>query len=333
VQAGYIPAIIGADARSLPIASESVQCVATSPPYWGLRSYAGEQDSVWGGSEACSHEWGPAKKIKQSPQRDHARGGAFAKSRGKESARKGMSFEASQGCFCKRCEAWKGSFGMEPTPELYVQHSVEILRQIKLTLRPDGIVFWNVDDTRRNAKLALVPQRLSIALQDDGWFIRSIIPWIKTNPMPESVRNRPTDCWEHILMLTKSRKYFWNAESCREVASSRDAGPDGKRNMRNVWTFSTQPYKGAHFAAFPEEFARRCIELGSRPGDLVLDPFGGSGTTAKVAHELGRRCVLIDRNYSGHDGYERLVRERLSMESAGSRPLRNPNEVLDRRAK
>jgi site-specific DNA-methyltransferase (cytosine-N4-specific) len=223
-----------------------------------------------------------------------------------------MAFEASQGCFCLNCNAWKGSHGLEPTVDLYIEHSVQVLRELKRVLRSDGVVFFNLDDTRRKGTLALVPQRLSIALQDDGWFIRSIIPWVKTNPMPESVRNRPTDAWEHIFVLTKSRKYYWNPEACRETATSRDAGPDGKRNMRNVWTFPTQPYKGAHFAAFPEELARRCIQLGSRPGDLILDPFGGSGTTGKVASELGRRCVLVDRNYRGNGGYECLVRQRLA---------------------
>lgn len=307
----YIPILIQADARGIPLADGSVQSVVTSGPYWGLREYNGAQDGVWGGRPGCEHQWGKAKKIKQAPQRDHRKGGGFASTRGTEAARKGMAFEASQGCFCLNCGAWKGAYGLEPSPELYVAHSIEILREIRRVLKSDGVVFWNLDDSRNKRKgFALVPERLLLAAEADGWFIRSKILWVKPNPMPESVKDRPTDAYEMIYVFAKNRRYYWDADACREQAISKDAGADGKRNMRNVWTMPIEPSTGKHCAPFPEELARRCISLGSKPGDLVLDPFGGSGTTGKVAMELGRRCVLLDINYTGEGGYEQLARQR-----------------------
>jgi hypothetical protein len=129
-----IPTLVRADARRIPLADGSVQCVATSPPYWGLRQYEGAQDGVWGGRPDCEHQWGEEKRIKQAPQRDHAKGGGFASTRGTEAARKGMAFEASQGSFCSVCHAWKGSYGLEPTVELYVEHTIEIMREIRHVL-------------------------------------------------------------------------------------------------------------------------------------------------------------------------------------------------------
>jgi len=305
----HIPTLIGADARRIPLSDGSVQCVVTSPPYFGLRKYDGGQDGIWGGDPDCKHQWGEEKKIKQAPQRDHAKRG-FAQTRGNEAARKGMAFDASQGCLCSMCGAWKGAYGFEPTVELYVAHTIEIMREIRRVLRNDGLLFWNVGDTYRGKNLAAVPQRVAITAIDDGWILRDNIIWAKPNPMPESVKDRMTRSHESVLMLAKSEHYYWNTEACREPATSKDAGADGKRNMRNVWTIPLQPFRGAHFAPFPEELARRCISLASREGDLILDPFGGSGTTGKVAMELGRRSVLLDVNYTGEGGYERVARER-----------------------
>lgn len=307
----HIPILIGGDARHMPLADGTVQCVVTSPPYWGLRKYDGAQDGIWGGKTECNHQWGMEEKIKQSPQRDHKPGGGFAKTRGNETARRGMAFEASQGSFCELCRAWRGAYGLEPTPELYVAHSIEILREIRRVLKRDGVVFWNVDDSRNKKKgFALVPERLLLATEADGWIIRSKIVWHKGNAMPESATDRPTDAYELIYVFAKSKRYYWDGAACREAATSKDAGADGKRNMRNVWKISLQPSSGKHCAPFPEEIASRCISLASRPGDLILDPFGGSGTTGKVAMELGRRSVLLDVNYTGEGGYERVAQER-----------------------
>jgi DNA modification methylase len=305
VQRIHIPTLICADARRIPLADATVQCVVTSPPY----QYDGAQGGVWGGISDCHHQW--ERKIKQTPQRDHARGGGYAKTRGNEAARKGMAFEASQGRFCTACGAWNGCYGFEPAIQLYVEHTIEIMREIRRVLRDDGVLFWNIGDTFREKGLCGVPQRITIAATDDGWILRDNIIWAKPNPMPESVKDRLTRSHEPILMLAKNSQYYWDREACREAATSKDAGADGKRNMRNVWTIPTQPFRGAHFAPFPEEIPRRCISLASKPGDVILDPFGGSGTTGKVAMELERRSILLDLNYTGNGGYETLARQRI----------------------
>jgi DNA modification methylase len=306
----HIPMLLQADARHIPLAEGSVQCAITSPPYWQLRQYDGDQVVVWGGVPDCNHCWGVEKRIKQSPQRDHAKGGGFSSTRGTEAARKGMAFEASNGSLCTVCGAWRGCYGFEPTVQTYVDHTIEIMREIRRVLRDDGLLFWNISDTYRNKGLACVPQRVAIAASDDGWIVRQSIIWAKPNPMPESVRDRLTRSHETILMLAKSEHYYWNQQGAREPATSKDAGADGKRNMRDVWTIPLQPFRGSHFAPFPEQLVRHCISISTKPDDLVLDCFGGSGTTGKVAMELGRRSVLMDINYTGEGGYEVLARQR-----------------------
>ena len=106
-----------------------------------------------------------------------------------------MAFEASLGSTCRLCGAWRGAFGLEPTVEMYVQHTVEILREVRRVLRTDGVCFWNVGDSMREKQLCLIPDRVRIAAQADGWWVRSKIIWVKPNPMPESVRDRPTDAY------------------------------------------------------------------------------------------------------------------------------------------
>jgi DNA modification methylase len=313
--------ILQADARNIPLADESVQCVVTSPPYWGLRKYAGAQDLVWGDA-GCDHVW-VAKRYYTEQTAAAETGEAFSVAGDENAARLKAGRWREYGT-CERCGAWRGAFGLEPTIELYVQHTVEILREIRRVLRKDGVVFWNVGDSYCGATsehknlgsfgkhsciskksqsgipqdgrgertramissgikpkdLCLIPSRVAIAAQSDGWWVRSLIIWNKPNPMPESVTDRPTDAYEHVIMLTKSQKYFWDADAVRETATCdrlrgtadyeqvpnggdnsglarRDS--EGSRNIRNVWTIPTQPYRGAHFATFPEEIPRRCI--------------------------------------------------------------------------
>lgn len=172
-----------------------------------------------------------------------------------------------------------------------------------------------------------IPWLVAMALQQDGWYWRSTIAWCKTAPMPESVDDRPTSAWEPILLLSKSAKYLYDKEAVAEDRSHQtharrasdaavslngkqgDRGDGVKanvsfhtatgdvlptRNMRNVWLLGPEPFPGAHFAVFPTEVPRRCILAGSRPGDLVLDPFSGAGTTSMVAARLGRDSIGID---------------------------------------
>ena len=180
-----------------------------------------------------------------------------------------------------------------------------------------------------------IPWMLAFALRADGWYLRQDIIWHKPNPMPESVRDRCTKAHEYIFLLSKSQKYYFDSEAIKEPVAdstvqrlsqptlSQQRGSDrvpGKsngnmkavgradfRNRRSVWTVATRPYKGAHFATFPPALIEPCILAGSRSGDIVLDPFMGSGTTAQVAVDLGRRYIGCELNPE----YQKLHEERL----------------------
>lgn len=165
-----------------------------------------------------------------------------------------------------------------------------------------------------------IPWRTAFALQADGWYLRSDIVWHKPNPMPESVADRPTKAHEYLFLFAKSDRYYFDAESIKEPAdpannrttdSARREVPPGKtpdrgfvngrriyetRNRRSVWSVPTQPFSGAHFATFPRALIEPCILAGSRPLDVVLDPFMGSGTTAQVATDLGRQFIGCELN-------------------------------------
>lgn len=143
--------------------------------------------------------------------------------------------------------------------------------------------------------LILLPWRVALALQADGWHVRQYIVWHKTSSMPESVRDRPTGAHEAVFLLSRSRHYYYDGTAIAEpAATGRKQEAVGTRNRRNVWSIPTEAFAGAHFATMPSELARLCIRAGSRPGDLVIDPFGGAGTTALAARQLGRRAILIE---------------------------------------
>ncbi len=239
------------------LAAESVQCCVTSPPYWGLRDY--------------EH---PAQ------------------------------------------------IGAEPSPELYVENLVAMFREVRRVLRKDGTMWLNVGDgyarnggtgnhgpnavvgntkkliQKRNCKvpdcwglkdrdLIGLPWRVAFALQTDGWILRSKITWVKKNAMPESVKNRPTSATEEVFMFAKSATYFYDPNGVREESGA---------NLRNHWILSPDSSRSGHPATFPRELARRCILLGSRESDTILDPFSGSGTTGIAANELNRKAILIELN-------------------------------------
>lgn len=167
-----------------------------------------------------------------------------------------------------------------------------------------------------------IPWMLAFALRADGWYLRKDIIWHKPNPMPESVTDRPTSAHEYVFLLSKSDRYFYDHEAVKEPSVCAGSGrpskkrgefngrgqPEGReafravtetRNRRSVWTIPTRPYSGAHFAVFPPALIEPCILAGSRPGDIVLDPFFGSGTTGQVAKQHGRQwlgCELNEAN-------------------------------------
>lgn len=302
------------------VEDKSVQMCVTSPPYWNLRDYQ-TTPLIWGGDSNCNHIWGETKIKKQTPQRDHDSNGNFGNTRGEESFREGCAFESDIGRFCEKCDAWLGCLGSEPTPELYVEHLVEIFKEVKRVLRDDGTLWLNIGDSYaanrtyqvsptkwKNLKqgqsskvpeglqskdLIGIPWRVAFALQADGWILRSDIVWEKRNPMPESVKDRPTNSYEHVFLFAKNRDYFYDSYAVREPAQdsskernkykwnskqrthspnekrgedNREAGKlfDGEtRNLRNVWSLAAEPYKGAHFAVFPSKLIEPCIKAGT----------------------------------------------------------------------
>lgn len=192
-------------------------------------------------------------------------------------------------------------------------------------------------DGLKEKDLIGIPWMLAFALRADGWYLRQDIIWHKPNPMPESVRDRCTKAHEYIFLLSKSERYYFDSDAIKEPATNAGkrvslgdksfskgqakgvgVDPSGNglkdfydvpetRNRRSVWTVTTKPYKGAHFATFPPDLIEPCILAGSRPNDIVLDPFMGSGTTAQVASQFGRQYLGCELN----PDYEQLQRERL----------------------
>jgi DNA modification methylase len=303
----------------------------------------------------------------------------------------------------------KGQFGLEPNPRLHIRRMVSTFRLARELLRDDGTLWLNYGDAymhsggrgsqgkgerafRRQpkvrssiryskAKIGLKPKdlvgmpwRVALALQADGWYLRSCIIWHKANPMPESTKDRPTNAHEYIFLLSKRARYFYDYEAVREPSSDQtharrpkkpvgghDHGPgdhttiahaapkqDGHgrrhkkfndrwderqrgriknnesfheamalmpedRNMRSVWSFPTEAFKGAHFATFPRELVQRCLLAGSRPGDVVLDPFFGSGTVAEVASGLGRKFIGLEINAKYIEMFRRLRSQQIGM--------------------
>lgn len=210
--------------------------------------------------------------------------------------------------------------GAEDSLAEYVARLVSVFGEIHRVLRPDGTAWLNIGDSytsgnrtwrapdRKNPARGMdyrpptpaglkpkdlvgIPWRLAFALQDAGWYLRSDIVWHKPNCQPESVRDRPTQSHEYLFLFSKSPKYHYNAQAIRE-----DAVAGGKRNRRTVWTVPTEPNPEAHFATFPSALVEPCILAGSEVGDVVLDPFLGTGTLGVVAQKLGRRFIGIDVN-------------------------------------
>jgi DNA modification methylase len=312
--------------RTLP--SKSVQCVVTSPPYYGLRDYGVE-----------------------------------------------------------------GQIGLEPTPDEYVARMVDVFREMRRVLRDDGTFWLNIGDcyariggtdrvpsatakvgstkavmeaqpdrTRRTLwpgikekDRMMIPARVALALQADGWWLRDEIVWHKPRTTPFPANDRTVAAHEMVYLLTKAPRYYFDWAAIEEpskypgvVRQGREAfrlhgaakaaaladmdktnaygGRGGEetvvretRRARSVWSINPQPYREAHFATMPLDLAERCIKAGTRRGDVVLDPFGGVGTTALAATRLGRRAVLIElktdyvniaRNRLGRDFRESLARLR-----------------------
>jgi DNA modification methylase len=256
-------------ARSLP--SDYVQCIVTSPPYFGHREYADDEELA--------------------------------------------QFE----------------FGREEAPAVYVRKLITLFEELRRVLRDTGTLWLNLGDTYRKEQLLGMPWRVALGLQEAGWILRSEIIWNKPNAMPSSVKNRPTTAHEHLFLFSKTTDYVYNADAIREPHvtfspeskmtggrghfGQRNGTPEnGKnkgnanlhngrwdqafhplgRNKRTVWNIALGKFRDTHFAVFPEELARNCLLAGTSEGDIVLDPFMGSGTTACVARQLSRHFVGLE---------------------------------------
>jgi DNA modification methylase len=235
----------------------------------------------------------------------------------------------------------EGQIGREDTPEEYIRRLLDVFREVRRVLRADGTFWLNIADTYckctkqgyKKKDMFGIPWRVALALRHDGWYLRSDVIWVKGNTLPESVKDRCTRCYEHIFLLSKSEKYYYDhigiAEPVKPATitqmnhargqSQKYAGgipgqlmqsinkPRGARsipedqipthrNKRDVWYINTAPYKGAHFATFPLKLAETCILAGCPVDGIVLDPFFGSGTAGLAAKQNNRHYIGIEIN-------------------------------------
>jgi DNA modification methylase len=327
--------LLAGDCRDVlaTLAADSVQCVVSSPPYYGLRDYGTAQ---WdGGDAACDHREVQAQN-RPGRETPGGRGGTFPTS------------ERAYKRECGKCGATRvdRQIGLEATPDEYLATMVAVFREVRRVLRRDGTCWVNMGDSfstgngmRSNnngtgasslkadgrdeasrlhslsltktigmalprvehglaaKQLLMMPARLALALQADGWWVRSDIIWHKPSAMPESCRDRPTSAHEHVFLLTKAARYYYDADAVREASDASEASKaryaygryegngdakrfersgkpdyltiDGNnygqsgRNLRNVWTITTAPYSEAHFATYPPALAERCIKAGT----------------------------------------------------------------------
>jgi DNA modification methylase len=309
--------------RGLP--ESSVQCVITSPPYWGLRDFglpAVDWPDGWRGS--LGMEPTPAGYVAHIVQvfREVRR---VLRSDGTLWLNHGDAYAnaAPRGMYGDQTSPKNPDGGPTgPHGELYPERDWSCWK-----LKPKD--------------LAGLAWRVAFALQDDGWWLRSDIVWSKPNPMPESVTDRPTRAHEYVFLLAKSERYYYDADAIREptdappvtwstngirsndlttfgltrgTANPSCANPAG-RNKRTVWEIPSQPFPEAHFATFPEKLCEIPILAGCPAGGVVLDPFAGSGTVLLVAQRLGRSGIGIDLS----DAYCQLARRRVEPSHAQMR--------------
>jgi site-specific DNA-methyltransferase (cytosine-N4-specific) len=252
----------------------SVRCCVTSPPYWGLRDY-GVPGQI--GMEKTPDEY--------------------------------VSSLVSVFSAVRRALSDDGTLWVNLGDSYYNLRTWKAGGQIgqafhgrKMHGQPETGVCGAPNRAQRmnipQKSLVGIPWRVALALQADGWVLRSDIIWHKPNPTPESVKDRPTKSHEYVFMFSKSQRYYWDQDAVREPSGS---------NARSVWSVATQSYPGSHFAVMPEQLAGRCIRAGSQIGDVILDPFSGAGTTGVMAHRLQRKYIGIELS----DSFSEMARRRI----------------------
>jgi DNA modification methylase len=288
---------------------DSVDCVITSSPYYKQRIYD-IPNLVWDDNPACDHDWEMRTEVFRQPTPDpevrysrHLHKMDVAKESGR----------------CRRCGAWLGQLGLEPTREMYIQHLVQIFREVRRVLKPTGTLWVNLADSFDDGRLQWIPARLAVALDADGWIGRNEIIWQKGEGAPEAVTNRFARNHEPILFFAKGKNYYFDADAVREPAKCADDPRKGRRILyngkcqgesgtgqrafvsisdtrikRTVWNVNRQPTRFEHYAVMPRKVIKPMVLAGCPEGGVVLDPFGGMGSTGLVANALGRRAVLIE---------------------------------------
>lgn len=328
---------------------ECVNCVITSPPYYGQRDY---KTATWqGGDQKCDHalpdDAPNNSKMTLGQKTSHA--GRF-----------GMEP-------CRKCGAVRidSQIGLEQSPQAYVDKIVSVFREVRRVMRSDGTCWLVIGDSYAWGKgkcrnqfglkpkdLIGIPWRVALGLQADEWWLRQDIIWEKTNPMPESVRDRCTRSHEYVFMLTKNPKYYFDSDAIKEAQAASslkrakygwhgrtDDGSggsrtgssfrqmaesdkpistipaNGMRNKRSVWTVATASCKLPHFASFPPKLIEPMVLAGCPIGGTILDPFSGTGTTGLVALQQSRHYIGIELNPE----YVEMSRKRIGLEAAQRR--------------
>ena len=282
---------------------EKARMCVTSPPYYGLRDYGGEEKQI--GLEQTPEEYiNQMVEVMRLVKNNLTDDGTLWLNIGDSY----YNYKSGTGEYAKQ----SFSKTRQDLP----------MKNPKRANRLEGF---------KDKELMGIPWMLAFALRADGWWLRQDIIWHKPNPMPESVRDRCTKSHEYIFLFAKARDYYYDNEAIKEPVKqdwgTRDRSKgkyhnEGtglqphsgltksytKKNKRSVWTVNKKPYKGAHFATFPAELIEPCIKAGSEVGDIVLDPFMGSGTTAAVAKSSGRDYIGCEL----HENYGNLIQKRVN---------------------
>ena len=220
-----------------------------------------------------------------------------------------------------------GQIGREDTPEEYVERLTDIFREVRRVLKPDGTLWLNTSDSYAGNSIGSrtkafgikpkdmigIPWMLALSLRNDGWYLRSDIIWNKTNAMPSPVRDRPVSSYEHIFLLSKSPKYYYDLDALKELSAD---GSATMRRGRDVWNLSKNNAQNPHYSAYPVGLAERCILAGCKSDGVVLDPFAGSGTTGIAALRNGRDCLMIELNPRYCDFAEKRIMQAMNKDTA-----------------
>ena len=288
--------------QTLPAFIDNAQMCVTSPPYYGLRDYGGKSEQI--GQEQTPEEYIEEMVNVFRLVRDNLKDDGV------------LWLNIGDTYYNYRSDG------------NYPKQTVSKSNQDLPSFSPAR---GNKLEGLKSKDLIGIPWMLAFALRADGWYLRQDIIWHKPNPMPESVKDRCTKAHEYIFLLSKSKNYYYDNESIKEPAKdwgTRDR-TNGKyhnegtglqphsgltksyptKNKRSVWSITNKPYKGSHFATFPPDLIEPCILAGSRKGDIVLDPFMGSGTTAMVAKQLGRYYIGCELN----EDYRKLIEKRVTV--------------------